>query len=121
MNQAAILKSGLLLAVANLVSCGGGSDDITPVPLARPVNYEQCNPVAPHLTQSDAILQSAGVQILARGCASDGAIFVAACDTTAYLLRSVEVPKFQESIARGLGYKAPTEFSTFEAFPCPAQ
>jgi hypothetical protein len=117
----ALLKLRVVLflgASALLSSCGGGDEDLTPTPLAREVVYTACEESKTALAKVDQSLVDAGVQVYANGCASDGLAVPAVCGIPIHYLRSVEVPKFQEQLARSLGFRAPSEFSSFIPLSC---
>ena len=117
--------SPYLLAVALLptvfAACGGSDSDATPVKLARYVTNIQCEPLVTTLQDVDQQLARAGITVLNRSCAWDGTGTIAACGASTSYLRAVEVPKFQESEVRDLGYLAPEEFYMFLESDCPAR
>ena len=113
--------SSLGVICALVASCGGTDEDTTPTLLAREVSYVLCEESKTALAQVDQALVSAGVQVYSKGCASDGVSFPTACGVGVYFLRTVEVPKFQEQLARSLSFRAPGEFTSFFPGTCPAQ
>lgn len=103
-----------------LVSCGGGEVS-PPMLLAREVNYIQCEESKTALALVDQSLADAGVEVFSKSCASDGLVIPAVCGITIHYLRSVEIPRFQEPVARSLGFRAPGEFYSFLPIDCPSQ
>jgi hypothetical protein len=110
----------ILALAASLAACGG-SDSGTVVTLVREVANLQCEPPQTTLAQLDAELNSAGVTPSSASCAWDGLARVAQCGAPAPYLRVIEVAESQAGIARGLGYRSPTEFLSVIPIDCPSQ
>jgi len=104
------LKSFSLLAITlawtlQLTACGGGDDvDTSPIMMSKSVTRISCQPSTSTLLQVDQELDSAGVKSFSRRCASGGQPFPAICGVPISYLRVVEISKFQEPIAKNLGY-----------------
>lgn len=110
------------IAFACLVSACGGSDPQPSQTLMRAVEYPQCEPRVPTMAQLDAELQSAGIEIRAKSCASFGPQLVpTGCGIPVVLLRVVDVPQDQAPLAAPLGYRPKAEFPPTTALPCPTQ
>lgn len=114
-----ITAVAFVLFAANLLGCGGTEPDATPVKLARYVTNTQCEPPTTTLRDVDAQLASAGISVYKKSCAWDGTGTVAVCGAATHYLRVVEVPQYQESTARYLGYLGPHEFHLFVESNCP--
>lgn len=116
-----ILKGAMLSLwlPAFLAGCGDGSEDVAPTTLAREVTNIQCEAPRTTLAQVDQQLADANVQVYSKGCAWDGTVGLAVCGAPSWYLRFIEVPKYQESLVRALGYRAPNEFWRFIPADCP--
>jgi len=88
-----------------VVSCGGGNDPPDPTVLVwKSLESRQCEGGGKSLQSIEELARSAGVQVRAGSCGSDGLSHVAVCGGSDGRIAILDIPQSQSALAFSAGF-----------------